>query len=401
MLAAIGAVVVNTTLAAVLVGPLGLPGIALAIAIAAWLEAGALIVLLRRREGPLGLAAVASVAVADRRSRRRSPGPSASFVHGIVGPALAPGSGDARPCRIPGLAAVIVARVDGVRRRRSSSPRSPCGSRNCALSSRSWSTRSAGRAGRDGPDRRRTPGTPSSSASDPGSYLQLTAGRGSRPSTAGRRTGCSPDRPGRRAGPRPSAPAAAVGLRLRAARPGRRRLVARRRRRVHDGGPRATCRRVAGRVSHLRIDPEIEVDGPHDAGRRDAPRPAAARLAAGAADPARRRRGSSTCAADEDALWGDLRKKWRQYVNKARSAGVVVVDADGDRLGEFYRIYRETADRAGLPHPHRGGLPRRLGGVPAGRPRPAAVRPDGRRRAARDAVPRPLRDAGSSSRTAA
>ena len=52
--------------------------------------------------------------------------------------------------------------------------------------------------------------------------------------------------------------------------------------------------------------------------------------------------------ADEAALWGDLRKKWRQYVNKARSGGVVVVDADGDRLGEFYRIYRETADRAGF-----------------------------------------------------
>ena len=25
-----------------------------------------------------------------------------------------------------------------------------------------------------------------------------------------------------------------------------------------------------------------------------------------------------------------------------------MVDADGDRLGEFYRIYRETADRAGF-----------------------------------------------------
>jgi lipid II:glycine glycyltransferase (peptidoglycan interpeptide bridge formation enzyme) len=35
-------------------------------------------------------------------------------------------------------------------------------------------------------------------------------------------------------------------------------------------------------------------------------------------------------------------------VNKARSAGVTVVDADGDRLAEFHRIYRETADRAGF-----------------------------------------------------
>ena len=63
VLAAVGAVVVNTSLAAAFVGPFGLPGMALAIAIAAWLEAGALTLLLRRREGPLGLGAVGSVAV--------------------------------------------------------------------------------------------------------------------------------------------------------------------------------------------------------------------------------------------------------------------------------------------------------------------------------------------------
>jgi putative peptidoglycan lipid II flippase len=49
VLAAIGAVVINTSLAIVLVGPYGLPGIALAIAIAAWLEALALLVILDRR----------------------------------------------------------------------------------------------------------------------------------------------------------------------------------------------------------------------------------------------------------------------------------------------------------------------------------------------------------------
>jgi lipid II:glycine glycyltransferase (peptidoglycan interpeptide bridge formation enzyme) len=53
-------------------------------------------------------------------------------------------------------------------------------------------------------------------------------------------------------------------------------------------------------------------------------------------------------AADEEALWSDLRKKWRQYVNKARTGGVRIVDAGPDRLDEFYRIYRETADRAGF-----------------------------------------------------
>ena len=62
VLAAVGAVVVNTTLAVILVDPFGLPGMAFAIAVAAWLESIALIVLLRRREGTLGLASVASVA---------------------------------------------------------------------------------------------------------------------------------------------------------------------------------------------------------------------------------------------------------------------------------------------------------------------------------------------------
>jgi lipid II:glycine glycyltransferase (peptidoglycan interpeptide bridge formation enzyme) len=104
---------------------------------------------------------------------------------------------------------------------------------------------------------------------------------------------------------------------------------------------------AAGRVSHVRIDPEIEFDGPHDldgalrrtlhhAGWVTAPpiQPAATRVI--------------DLRPDEATLWGDLRKKWRQYVNKARSAGVTVVDAEGDRLGEFYRIYRETAARAGF-----------------------------------------------------
>jgi lipid II:glycine glycyltransferase (peptidoglycan interpeptide bridge formation enzyme) len=110
---------------------------------------------------------------------------------------------------------------------------------------------------------------------------------------------------------------------------------------------RTTLRERAGRISHLRIDPEIERDGPQDAdgavrralkaaGFRPAPpiQPNASRII--------------DLAADEEALWGDLRKKWRQYVNKARNAGVTVVDADGARLPEFYRIYRETADRAGF-----------------------------------------------------
>ncbi len=59
--AAIGAVVVNTTLAVILVGPLGLPGIALAIALAAWLEALVLLAILERRLVDLALTGLARV----------------------------------------------------------------------------------------------------------------------------------------------------------------------------------------------------------------------------------------------------------------------------------------------------------------------------------------------------
>ena len=103
----------------------------------------------------------------------------------------------------------------------------------------------------------------------------------------------------------------------------------------------------AGRVSHMRIDPEIEAGGPHDPD-------GALRRALRAADfrPASLIQPNATriidLRADEGSLWDDLRKKWRQYVNKARNSGIVVVDAEGDRLPDFYRIYRETADRAGF-----------------------------------------------------
>lgn len=102
-----------------------------------------------------------------------------------------------------------------------------------------------------------------------------------------------------------------------------------------------------GRISHLRIDPEIEQDGPLDADgavRRS--------LRAAGWRPATPIQPNATriidLSPDEAALWGDLRKKWRQYVNKARAAGITVSDAEGDALSEFYRIYRETADRAGF-----------------------------------------------------
>jgi lipid II:glycine glycyltransferase (peptidoglycan interpeptide bridge formation enzyme) len=104
---------------------------------------------------------------------------------------------------------------------------------------------------------------------------------------------------------------------------------------------------LAGRISHVRIDPEIEVDGPldPDGGLRAALLASGWRAASPIQPPSTRR---IDLRADEAALWGDLRKKWRQYVNKARSAGITVEDAVGDALPEFYRVYHETAARAGF-----------------------------------------------------
>ncbi len=73
VLAAIGAVIVNTSLAIVLVGPYGLQGIALAIAVAAWLEALALLAILDHRLpdfravhlAGVSLASIAGTAVAS------------------------------------------------------------------------------------------------------------------------------------------------------------------------------------------------------------------------------------------------------------------------------------------------------------------------------------------------
>ena len=104
---------------------------------------------------------------------------------------------------------------------------------------------------------------------------------------------------------------------------------------------------VPGRVSHVRIEPEIELNGPLDLDgelrhtlRRSGWRPGTP------VQPPRTRK--VDLRADETALWGDLRKKWRQYVNKARKSDVRVVDASVDRLPEFYSIYQETAKRAGF-----------------------------------------------------
>jgi lipid II:glycine glycyltransferase (peptidoglycan interpeptide bridge formation enzyme) len=110
---------------------------------------------------------------------------------------------------------------------------------------------------------------------------------------------------------------------------------------------RRDLRDRVGRVSHLRIDPEIERDaGPDEGGAlRRALKTAGWRPATPIQPNATR---VIDLSADEDALWGDLRKKWRQYVNKARNAQITVSEADGSALPEFYRVYRETAERAGF-----------------------------------------------------
>ena len=65
VLAAVAAVVLNSSLAVVLVGPLGLGGIALAIALAAWMEAVVLLLILRRRVLHLRLQGLGRVAMAS------------------------------------------------------------------------------------------------------------------------------------------------------------------------------------------------------------------------------------------------------------------------------------------------------------------------------------------------
>ena len=47
-----------------------------------------------------------------------------------------------------------------------------------------------------------------------------------------------------------------------------------------------------------------------------------------------------------EEIWNDVHRKARQSVNKAKRQGVRVVESDGSRLDEFYRIHAGTAERA-------------------------------------------------------
>jgi lipid II:glycine glycyltransferase (peptidoglycan interpeptide bridge formation enzyme) len=100
------------------------------------------------------------------------------------------------------------------------------------------------------------------------------------------------------------------------------------------------------RVAIVRQDPEIEPAPPIESALR----------ASGwrrAHDMQPRKTRIVDLSPDEDALWSDLRKKWRQYVNKAKSNGVVVRDVDPtvetNAFDVFYGVMREVSKRTALP----------------------------------------------------
>jgi lipid II:glycine glycyltransferase (peptidoglycan interpeptide bridge formation enzyme) len=100
------------------------------------------------------------------------------------------------------------------------------------------------------------------------------------------------------------------------------------------------------RAAIVRMDPEIEAAGPIEAALR----------ASGwrrAHDMQPRRTRIIDLTQDEDALLSDLRKKWRQYVNKARTNGIVVRDVDPrvetDAFDRFHAVMREVSKRTALP----------------------------------------------------
>ena len=119
---------------------------------------------------------------------------------------------------------------------------------------------------------------------------------------------------------------------------------------IHDGFLRAM--RTLGReerIATVRADPEAEPSTPYgrlllDSPWREAPKvqPPITRVI--------------DLTIGEDALRADLRRKHRQYVNKAERAGVTIERFDGSAppeiigpaLADFNRIYRSTAERAGF-----------------------------------------------------
>jgi lipid II:glycine glycyltransferase (peptidoglycan interpeptide bridge formation enzyme) len=97
------------------------------------------------------------------------------------------------------------------------------------------------------------------------------------------------------------------------------------------------------RLSHVTIEPQVA----SDSGLEPALEAAGWRRARTVQDPRTR---VIDLERPEAAIWGDLRSKWRQYVNKAVRDGVEVVEAGEEGIHAFHRIYVETAQRAGFVH---------------------------------------------------
>ncbi len=104
---AILAVAINTTVGTALAGPLGLPGLALAIALAAWLEAIVLTVLLRRRVGRFGFTTIAWLGVRTVIATAVA-GLAGIMVRDAIGPRLAPDPIVGGFGELPGLIGVLV-----------------------------------------------------------------------------------------------------------------------------------------------------------------------------------------------------------------------------------------------------------------------------------------------------
>ena len=103
------------------------------------------------------------------------------------------------------------------------------------------------------------------------------------------------------------------------------------------------------RIATVRVDPEAEPTSPYGDALLEDPWRSAPKV-----QPPITRVLDLT--AGEDALRADLKRKHRQYVNKAERSGVTIerfdgtapADVIGPALAEFNRIYRSTADRAGF-----------------------------------------------------
>jgi lipid II:glycine glycyltransferase (peptidoglycan interpeptide bridge formation enzyme) len=103
------------------------------------------------------------------------------------------------------------------------------------------------------------------------------------------------------------------------------------------------------RIATVRADPEARLDTPYGRGLLEPPWRAAPKV-----QPPTTRVIELT--AGEEALRANLKRKHRQYVNKAERAGITVerfdgstsADVIGPALADFNRIYRLTAERAGF-----------------------------------------------------